>query len=212
VLLAGSAGRGAEITDQVVTFLMAGHETTAKALCWTLYLLAAHEDVQERARSEARSAFGAGDTTLEDTETQLAFCWMAIQESMRLYPPVWSVTRTAIHEDVIEGYEVPADTLVVISPYALHRRSRTWPDPEAFRPERFAPDRRNDLHPFAYIPFGGGARSCIGRHFAGLELRVVVAMLLGAFRFKPVPRPVHPQAKVTLVPAQGMPISVEAIR
>lgn len=212
VLLAGAAGHGSEITDQVVTFLMAGHETTAKALCWTLYLLATHEDVQERARSEARSVFDAGDTILEHKELELSFCWMAIQESMRLYPPVWSVTRTAIHEDIIEGYEVPADTLVVISPYILHRRSRTWPDPETFRPERFSPARRNDLHPFAYIPFGGGARSCIGRHFAGLELRVVVAMLLSAFRFKPVVRSVHPKAKVTLVPAQGMPMSIEAIR
>jgi cytochrome P450 len=212
LLLAGAAGRGSEITDQIVTFLMAGHETTAKALCWTLYLLAAHEDVQERARSEARSVFGVGDTTLEEKEPQLVFCWMVIQESMRLYPPVWSLTRTAIHKDVIEGYEVPADTLVVISPYILHRRSQTWPDQETFKPERFSPACRNDLHPFAYMPFGAGARRCIGRHFAGLELRVVVAMLLSAFRFKPVVRSVDPQAKVTLVPKQGMPMSIEAIR
>lgn len=188
LLAAGFDGR--EIRDQVITMLMAGHETTAKALTWTTYLLDRNPDVA--ARLDAALA-------RDDDPPLLGH---VVAEAMRLYPPVWLVSRTAAADDEIDGYHVPAGALVCISPYLLHRHPAYWDEPEAFRPERF---ERDDRPEFAFMPFSGGPRRCIGERLALFEARVVLARLRRRVDVELVEgHPVEPEALVTLRPRHGL--------
>ena len=195
-----------EIRDQVITLLMAGHETTAKALAWTLYLLDRHPDV--RAGLEAEVAAVVGDRAVTATDVaQLVRCRNVIHESLRLYPPVWLISRTAVADDVVAGYAVPAGALVCVSPWLLHRRTDVWGDDvEDFVPDRFS--GRDDV--FApggsFLPFGAGPRQCIGQQFALLESTIVLATIVDGVRLELAADhpPVEPEALVTLRPRDGL--------
>ncbi len=191
-----------DIRANIVTFIGAGHETTANGLTWTLYLLSKSPEWRERAEKEADEAFDPDHpASLEKCEVLRA----VFDEALRLYPPAAILSREAIADDEILGVPVPAGAVIVVSPYVLHRRRGLWDNPDAFDPSRFLGERRERIDRFAYIPFGAGPRVCIGMAFAIQEAMIVLANLLRAFRFDLVEgRPVMPQQRVTLRPRGGM--------
>jgi cytochrome P450 len=190
-----------DLRDQVLTLVMAGHETTAKALTWTLYLLDRHPEEAERLREEVDRALAGRTPTAADLSA-LPRCRRAVQEAMRLYPPVWLISRRAAAADIIGGYDVEPGTLVCVSQWVLHRHPAYWDAPEEFRPDRFT---SADLPSHLYLPFGGGDRICIGQHFAMAEATLVLAVLMQTVRLRLVPgHPVEPEALVTLRPRHGM--------
>jgi cytochrome P450 len=196
-------GAARELRDQIVTMLMAGHETTAKALTWTTVLLDAHPEAAARLDAELAATLGERPVRAGDL-AQLPYCLNVIQEALRLYPPVWLLSRRAVDDDILGEFDVPAGTLVCVSPYLLHRDERYWSEPERFDPDRFA--RVDDGRPdFAYIPFSGGPRHCIGRHFALLEAQLVLATIRRRARIELVENQViEPEALVTLRPRHGV--------
>ena len=200
------------LIDQVLTLLLAGHETTAKALTWTLHLVSQHPAVAARLREEA-DAMALDRTPTAADLPSLPFAWAVIQEAMRLYPPIWLVSRRARVDDRVDGCHVGAGELVTFSPYLLHRRSSLWPDPDAFRPERFMGARAaGDVEDtagvgdnFAFLPFGGGPRQCIGRQFATLEMRLALPMIVAKVDLAPLTdRAVEIEALVTLRPKERL--------
>jgi cytochrome P450 len=198
-----------QLRDEVMSLLLAGHETTANVLTWTLYLLAQHPDEQERVHAEAALSLEAHVGPLEQAK-QLAYASMVLQESMRLYPPAWLFGRSPIEDDEIEGFHVEAGSLVFLSAYVTHRHPGLWPEPERFDPGRFAPGQAASLDRFAYFPFGGGPRLCIGAPFASLEMPIVLASLARRLRFRLAPDAVVAlEPLVTLRPRHGMPLRVE---
>jgi cytochrome P450 len=193
------------LRDESLTFLLAGHETTANALAWTLYLLATHPDAAQRARDEARSvpAEQLDGGALE----ALPFITACFKEAMRLFPPAWIVGRRAIEDVRILDAEIPKGTIVFSSPYVTHRNPRYYPDPQTFRPDRWLDGE--SVPRFAYFPFGGGNRVCIGEPFAWLEGAIVLALLLSRYSFTPTPQTSDEiQPIVTLRPRYGMPLHV----
>jgi cytochrome P450 len=191
----------AEVFDNVMTFVFAGHETTSNALAWTLYLLSQFPEADGRAAHEALASQGSAPSDL----TGLGYLRMVLEESMRLYPPVPIVSRDSIGPDTVGGIAIRPKTSVMIAPWILHRHRSLWNDPDYFDPERFAPGRREAIHRFAYLPFGAGPRVCIGMGFAMQEAMIILAAILRAFRLELVPgHPVEPQARVTLRPKYGL--------
>lgn len=185
-----------EVFDNVMTFVFAGHETTANALAWTLYLLSQFPDADARVASEIAGARG-----LED----LVYTRMTIEESMRLYPPAPIITRDSLGPDEVGPIAIRQGTFVMISPWVLHRHRSLWDDPDYFDPERFAPGRRETIHRFAYLPFGAGPRICIGIGFAMQEALIILSAILKRFRLELVAgHPVEPQARLTLRPKHGL--------
>jgi cytochrome P450 len=206
-------GRGmsdAEVVNNLLTFIAARHETTAVALTWTLWLLAKDQTSQQRACDEVANVVGTGPFTAAHVD-RLVFCRQVISEAMRLYPAAPGVGRLPNEPMVLGGVQIGAETRVHIPIFALHRNTRLWENPNAFDPDRFAADKIKARSRYAFLPFGGGPRVCIGASFATIEAAVILAVLLRAFRFLPVaghkPKPV---ARVTLRPAGGMPLSVAA--
>jgi cytochrome P450 len=175
-----------QLRDEIVTFLLAGHETTANALTWTWHCLACHPEVAARLRADLERTLGGRPPTVEDLP-QLDGARMALQEAMRLYPPVWAIDRRTVESDVVGGYRIRAGTMVIVSPYVTHRHSEFWDEPERFDPTRFAPGADADRPRFAYLPFGGGPRGCIGGSFALLEGTLMLAALLPHFELSPAP-------------------------
>jgi cytochrome P450 len=173
----GSGLTDAEIRDEVLTLMLAGHETTANALTWTLALLSMHPEARDVVEQEVRDLPAA--VTADDVEA-LAATAATVSESMRLYPPAWAFEREAIRPDVIDGYAVTPGTTVGVSPYVLHRHPDLWPDPERFDPARFL--QGVDRSRYAYIPFGGGRRICVGSGFATLEATAILAVITQGFR------------------------------
>ena len=171
-----------QLRNETITFLLAGHETTANALTWTFYLISRHPEVERRLLAEITTVLGGRTPVLEDV-SKLSYTRKVIQESMRLYPPIWIIERRVIEEDVIGGYTLPAGSAVVISPYAMHRHPAFWERPEVFDPSRF-----DSPPPAAYIPFGAGPRSCIGSEFAMLEAQLITAMVMQSFQLRSGPR------------------------
>jgi len=195
-----------QLRDEVMTFLLAGHETTAVALTWTWYLLDQNPAVAERLRAEVAAAIGTRTPTVEDLP-RLRYVRMVIEEAMRLYPPVWGFMRQAIGPDEVGGFTIPKRSVVTISPYVTHRHPAFWDDPERFDPERFAPERVRSRPRFAYLPFSGGPRLCIGNEFALMEAQLVVAMTLQRYRLRLVPGTrVVPESRLTLRPRDGLPM------
>jgi cytochrome P450 len=193
-----------ELRDQILTMIMAGHETTAKALTWTIYLLDRHRDVGDRLRMQLRDVLGDRVATAADLD-HVPLCRQVIQEAMRLYPPVWLISRRTTEAVDVGGHRVPADALICVSPYTLHRHPAHWQAPDDFDPERFAAPRCEERHPFAYLPFSEGPRQCIGRAFAMTEAQLVLAVLWSRIDFRLVPgHRVEPEALVTLRPRDGM--------
>jgi cytochrome P450 len=193
-----------EVRDEAVTFLAAGHETTAVALTWTWYLISRHPEVERRLRAEIGQVLGGRLPTSADLP-RLRVCRMAIEESMRLYPPVWMMSRGVVADDAVDGYRIPAGSVVLVSQYVTHRHPEFWPNPEGFDPDRFSPEQSASRPRFAYIPFAGGPHSCIGSEFAMMEAVLAVAMTLQRFRLQLVPgHPVVPDPIFTLRPKHGV--------
>jgi cytochrome P450 len=201
-----------QLRDEVMTFLLAGHETTAVALAWTWYLLALHPEIREQARGEIERVLGDRLPSLDDLP-RLPLARMVVEEAMRLYPPVWGIGRQALGADQIGGYDVPAGAIVNLSPYTTHRHPALWEDPERFDPERFRPDRQRTRPRFAYFPFSGGPRLCIGEAFALMEAQLIVATMLQRYRLTlDDPRPVEPEVHLTLRPRGGLRMRLEPVR
>jgi cytochrome P450 len=169
-----------EIRDQVLIFLLAGHETTSTALTFTVHLLGRHPDTQEAVHGEIADVLG-GRTPHADDIARLTLTEMAVKEAMRLYPPAYGLGRIAEHEVTISGYRIPAGSIVLLSPWATHRRPDLWPEPQRFDPARFESAAEQARPRYAYFPFSGGLRGCIGGHFAMTEAVVAIATLLARF-------------------------------
>ena len=185
--------RDDEIRNEAITFLLAGHETTANGLAWALFLIERHPDRAEEIRKEVERACG-GDMPRFADLPQLSKALHVFEESVRLYPPIWAMERHAIAGDEIGGYHIPKGSGVIISPYTLHRHPGFWERPEVFLPERF--EQRDHT---AYYPFGSGARFCIGSEFALAEARVILPMILRRFRIIAEPgQSGEPEAGITL--------------
>lgn len=201
-----------ELRDQIMTLFAAGHETTGVALTWVFYLLSQHPDVEARLHAELDSVLGGRAPTLADLEA-LDYTRMVIDETLRLFPPAFAVNRWSLGEDEIDGHRIRPDTLMTISPYVTHHSPLHWDDPLRFDPQRFAPGTERGRHRFAYFPFGGGPRVCIGQSFALMEARLVLATLAQAYRLRLAPgHPVEAQGLITLRPRHGMRMVLEARR
>lgn len=199
----------AELRDNLLTFIVAGHETTALTLAWSLYLCAFDQEAQDRARAEAQSVLN-GRTATGDDVVNLPYIRMIADEALRLYPPAAMISRTAQAADTLCGREVRAGDTVIIPIYALHRNELLWEDANTFRPERFAD--RKAIERYAYLPFGDGPRICIGASFALQESVIILATLLSRFRFKRVEgRDPDPVMIITLRPEGGVWLEAEPV-
>jgi cytochrome P450 len=198
-----------QLRDEVVTLLLAGHETTSNALTWTWYLLSQNPDVEARWREELRTVLSGRPPAFEDLPA-LKYTEMVLAESMRIFPPAWGIGRRALRDVVLGGFPIPAGSILALPPYVIHRDERFWPDPLRFDPERFTAEARAARPRFAYFPFGGGARSCIGESFAWMEGVLLLAAIGQRWRLRLAPgHPVEPQALITLRPRYGMRMIVE---
>jgi cytochrome P450 len=197
------------LLDSLLTFMMVGHESTAKALCWTLYLLSQSEIWTEKLQAEIAEVAGDEPIGPEHID-RLQLTQQVMKEALRLYPPVPSITRYASSDITIGGEEVKAGTLINIPIFALHRHEKLWDDPGRFDPGRFAPDRAMRIPRTQFMPFGAGPRTCIGGSFAQIEITAVIATLIRNARFhlQPGYAPT-PLSRVTLSAKGGMPMSVE---
>jgi enediyne biosynthesis protein E7 len=194
--------------DELVTLLLAGHETTASTLGWAFHLISEHPEVGERLRDEAIAVLGDRPPTYEDLR-QLRYHAMVLDEVMRLYPPVWMLSRQGQADDVVGGYHVPAGDDVMICPYTLHRHRDFWEDPERFDPERFDPDRPVSRPRYAFIPFGAGPRFCVGNHLGLMEATFVLASVVRELRLATVPGyRVIPEPMLSLRVKGGLPMTV----
>lgn len=194
-----------QIRDEVITFLLAGHETTSNALTWTFYLLSEHPEIRRKVIEEVRSNIpSSGNISIADLE-KLSLTGRVLQESLRLYPPAWIIERTAISDDIIGETKIAAGSLVSICTYAVHHSPILWDDPEKFDPDRFLPENEAKRHNFAYIPFGGGPRICIGNNFAFTEAMMILATVLREYEPLVVAgHKVEKEPLVTLRPKYGM--------
>ena len=204
----GEAMSDRQVRDEVATIFLAGHETTASALSWTFFLLSSHPEPDRLVREEVQRVLKGRTPAVQDLP-QLQYTSRVIEEALRLYPPAWLMLRHTVQDDEILGCRIPARTDVIISPFVVHRHPVFWTDPERFDPERFQEGTRSAQHRFAYIPFGGGPRVCIGRGFALMEIQLVVAWVLQRFRMAPLPdHTVRPKARFILQSETGIPVSL----
>jgi cytochrome P450 len=188
-----------EIRDQTATMLAAGFETTARALFWTLYLLALDQGEQARIRAEV--AADPPSASIADATRRWPLLKQVVFESMRLYPPAPMLFRIAVEPDELLGVKVEPGAIVIVAPWIMHRHKQLWEDPDAFIPSRFAGKEREYLAGGAYLPFGAGPRICIGASFAMMELQIVLAMLLERFSFAlDDDRPLSPMSIITTMP------------
>jgi cytochrome P450 len=205
-------GRGIpdrQIRDEVMTMFLAGHETTANALAWTCYLIAQSPAVQQRLASEVRGVLGDRPPTAGNIP-QLVFCEQVIREAMRLYPPAYVIGRRPLEDITIGRHFIPAGTNVLMSQWIVHRDPRWFDEPHLFQPDRWADGSLARLPKYAYFPFGGGPRVCIGNTFAMYEAPLVLAMIMQRFRLKAVTRgAVRIQPAVTLRPGQPIEVSLQ---
>jgi cytochrome P450 len=193
-----------QVRDEAMTIFLAGHETTANALAWTWYLLSGAPDQEARLHEEVDRVLGGRLPTVADLP-RLTVVEQIVTEAMRLYPPAWMIGRRAIDEQPLGGYVLPARALVLLSPYITQRDPRHFPEPARFLPERWTPEFKAALPPFAYFPFGGGSRRCIGESFAWMELVLVVSTIAQQWRFSRVPgHQVTPQPVMTLRMKHGL--------
>ncbi|MFD5424666.1 cytochrome P450 [Streptomyces sp. NPDC127084] len=187
----------AEIRDQVLIFLLAGHETTATSLAFALHLLARHPEHQARARAEAVGVLAGRTPEAYDVDA-LPYLTQVLKEAMRLFPAAPVIGRQAVSAIEVGGYEIPAGADVIVAPWVTHRHPRYWEEPERFDPDRFAPGREKDRPRYAWFPFGGGPRACIGQHFSMLESVLALSMILRAYELEAVDTEVPVTAEITL--------------
>lgn len=199
----------AQLTTEIQTMIGAGHETTSNTLTWTLYLLGEHPDIEAKLHEEVDRVLAGRTPTLADLP-QLTYTEQVLQESMRLYPAAWGIARQTIGPDQLGDYAIPAEAGITIPIYAIHRHPDFWQAPDRFDPERFRPEASEERHRFAYFPFGGGPRQCIGNTFALMEAHLILAMIAQRYRLRLVPgSPVIPEPLVTLRVRDGLPMTLE---
>jgi cytochrome P450 len=200
----GESMNDRQLRDEVMTMLLAGHETTSLALSWTYYLLSQHPDIERSIADEVDRVIGDGRPAFSHVE-HLSCTRRVVEESLRLYPPAWGFSRRALGDDEIGRFRVPAGSLVFLIPFMVHRRPKLWPDPERFDPDRFTPERESARPRFAYFPFGGGPRGCIGNQFAMVEALLIVAAIARRFRIELEPdQRIRPEPLITLRPKPGI--------
>jgi cytochrome P450 len=200
----GSAMNDTQVRDEAMTIFLAGHETTANALAWTWYLLTQHPAIYQRLCDEVDQVLGGRTPTFSDLPN-LPYALQVFKEAIRLYPPAHVFGRYAICDVTVCDYRMPANSWVIISPYAMHRRADIFPDPERFNPDRFLPEAEKRLPRQAYLPFGGGPRICIGNHFALMEGQIMLATIVQRVRMELVPgQQVVPEPLITLRPQDGI--------
>ncbi len=196
--------------DQVMIFLAAGHETTATALTFVLYLLGSHPETQERVRDECAAVLGGRPAAGPDL-ARLSTTTMVAQEALRLYPPAYALSRSARTDHEIDGHAIPAGSLVLLSPWATHRHPEFWPDPERFDPDRFEASAESGRHRYAWFPFGGGPRTCVGLHLAMAEIVTVTAAIIQAYELSCPPERPPLAAAATLRPAAPVRCRLKAV-
>lgn len=193
-----------QVRDEALTLFLAGHETTATALTWTFYLLSQHPDIEEKVRRELQDKLGNQLPGYADLPN-LPYTEKVFAESLRLYPPAWALGRMVLNDTRIFNYEVPRDAICILSPFVMHRHPRYHPDPERFDPERFTPEAKQERPKFAYFPFGGGTRVCIGERFAWMEGVLVLATVMQRWRFSLAPgQIIEPHPQITLRTRNGV--------
>jgi cytochrome P450 len=197
------------LTREVQTMITAGHETTSNSLTWALYLLSKAPAVEARLHTEVDQVLDGRVPTLEDLP-RLSYTRQVIEEAMRLYPAAWAMSRQSIGEDQLGNYSLPANASVILPIYAIHRHPGFWEDAERFDPERFSEEEKEKQHRFAYFPFGGGPRQCIGNTFAMMEAQLILAMIAQSFRLRTLPGyAAIPEPLVTLRVRGGLPMMLE---
>lgn len=192
-----------QLRDEVITFYLAGHETSAIAAQWTLWLLGQNPEWVSRIRSEI------GKGSMDEIMASAALD-KVIKESMRLKTPIWILGREALGPDELSGYKIEQGDSIIFSPYMVHRHPEFWNDPEVFNPDRFD-NAENEIHRFAYFPFGGGPRLCVGHHFAMVELKVIIGLMLQKFEINLQPQDPGYEYSITLRPAQSLCAAVKVI-
>jgi cytochrome P450 len=206
-------GRGGmsdtQVRDEALTLFLAGHETTANTLTWTWYLLSQHPDVEKKLHKELDEILQGRVPTFEDVP-RLVYTEMVVAESIRLYPPAWAIGRRSLVDQRIGPYAVPADAIVLLSPFVTQRDARFFPDPSRFDPERWTPEAKDSRSPYSYFPFGGGPRRCIGEGFAWAEAILVLATLVSRWRAQLVAgQKIEPKALITLRPKHDVRMTIE---
>lgn len=213
LIMARDEHTGAEMGDeqlrsQILTLMLAGYETTASALTWTWYLLSKHPWAVERVRAEAQQALHGKPPRYADIE-QMPYIRMVLNESLRLFPPAWTLGRRALGEDEIGGYTIAPNTVLAICIYTLHRHPAFWDEPEVFNPERFSPENSAGRHKFSYVPFGAGPRQCIGNNFGLMEACLIIACIAQRFELHLMPGiEAEPQALFVLRPGRDLMMSL----
>lgn len=198
-----------QLRDAVVTFLGAASETTAVALAWTWYLIAANPTVELKLREELEQTIGGRIPVMHDLAA-LNYTRTVVQEVLRLFPPAWMMLRTAAEADEIAGFRIARDSVILMSPYLTHRRTDLWNDPARFDPERFSPKYSQSRPEFSFFPFGAGPRTCIGEDFAMMEMPLIVALVMQRYRLRLMPdHPVEPHIMFTLRPRNGVMVTLE---
>ena len=200
----GSPISDKQVRDEIITLIAAGHETTAISLSWTLYLLAQHREVKEKIFAEVDRVLAGRLPTADDMQN-LTYTMGVVKESMRFYPPAWGLGREVTEDIEIDGYKIPKNSQVFVLMYFLHRDPRFYEKPQQFCPERWTPEFEKKLHRYAYLPFGGGPRLCIGNHFAMMETTLLLAHMVQQYDFELVKsHPVAMHPSVTLRPKHGI--------
>lgn len=201
----------AEVRDQIMTFLLAGHETTSAALTWMWYELARHPEVRDKVYAEVAEKLGGRTPQAEDVD-RLQLTTAVVEETLRLYPSVWILDRFSVRTTTVCGYRVPAGSVMLIPPYLNHHDGTRWPDPERFDPTRFLPDQAADRPRLAYLPFGYGPRMCLGGRFALMEAVLVTALVAQRFVLDLEPmRAIPPEPNVTLRPRGGLRMTLRPV-
>jgi len=204
----GAAMGDEQLRSQILTLMLAGYETTASALTWTWYLLSKHPWAVERVRAEAQQALHGKPPRYADIE-QMPYTRMVLNESLRLFPPAWTLGRRALGEDEIGGYTIAPNTVLAICIYTLHRHPAFWDEPEIFNPERFSPENSAGRHKFSYVPFGAGPRQCIGNNFGLMEACLIIACIAQHFELHLMPGiEAEPQALFVLRPGRDLMMSL----
>jgi cytochrome P450 len=197
-----------QLRDEAMTMFLAGHETTANALTWSLLLLSRYPQTARKLADEAGDLLGDRSATAADLP-KLEQARRALSESMRLYPPVWVIGRSPSEDVRFDGYPAPRGSLLFISPYVTQRHPKFWEDPEGFDPDRFAPEKQKAMHRFQYFPFSAGPRMCIGTGFAMMEGQLLLATMMRRYRFDVQPgHPIEPEPLITLRPKYGLKVRV----
>lgn len=208
----GGAGMSdQQLRDEAVTILIAGHETTANVLSWAMHLIGQHPAVQEQMREEVAGVLRGAVPTADDV-SRMPLVRAVIDETMRLYPPAWMLGRSARNDDTLGPFAVKGGQFVLVSPYITHRHPGLWDRPTEFDPTRFLDGRSEKLPKFAYLPFGGGQRFCIGSHFASMQASLMLSSIVQRYRLKPAPgHRVKPYAMITLRPKWGIGMIAEEV-